>query len=70
MVGLRRPGAVARDRRLAERTQAAAHVAQHVFTRAGLDLDARGVAAIRSGDGEVEAVEIGVEFGVVAEVTS
>ena len=38
VIGLRRDGAVPRERRLAERPHAAAQVAQHVFRAAGLDL--------------------------------
>ena len=53
---------VARERALAERPDAAAEVAQHVVGTAGLDLDARRVAAKRSGDLGSESVDVCVEL--------
>ena len=59
VIRLRRRGAMARERLLAERTHARAEVAQHVLGAAGLDLDAGGVPAVAPGDRQSEAVDEG-----------
>ncbi len=62
VVGLRRSGAVAGERGLPERTQAAAQIAQHVLGAAGFDLDARRVPAVGSGDRKPQPVHIFADF--------
>jgi copper(I)-binding protein len=48
---------------IAEFTQAAAHIAEHIFLTAGIDFAARRVAAIGAGDGKIEtAVDKGIDL--------
>ena len=58
VVGPRRSRAMPRENRLPERTHAATQIAQDVVASAGLEFDARGVAAERSRYGKAEPVDV------------
>ena len=61
VIGLRFPRSEAFEHRLSERAGAAAHVEDHVFVTAAVNLHTTGVAAKGSGDVETEAVDIGID---------